>query len=372
MTSMPANTGTEFTLDNLLSANNRQAEKIAYDLSGKKTARLILVAALVIIDFLLAGWAATIGPADITITQAYAAIIDLVLPGYFDVPAMHHTVVVNIRLPRILMANLAGFGLGMAGCAMQGVLKNPLASPYTLGISAAAGFGASLAIVLGVGIISSQYMIVVNAFVFALACSAAVLMISGRRDAMPETMILAGIAIMFLFSAGVTVMQFIADPYAIQAVVFWLVGDVGRASWGGLMLNALILLPATVYLIKKTWDLDILGFGDETAVSLGVNVGWTRNSIMAVCSILTAAIVAFIGAVGFIGLVAPHIMRLAVKDNHRMLIPASGLAGAVLLSAADMVSLTILAPNVMPVGVITSIMGVPLFLYFIVRGKRKP
>ena len=338
-------------------------------LSGKKNRKIIFLAALCVADLLLAAWAATIGPADLTVAQACRAFWEYLFPGSFQVPELHNVVVMNIRLPRIIMANIVGLGLGMAGCAMQGVLKNPLASPYTLGISAAAGFGAALAIVLGVGVFSSQYLIVGNAFIFALGCSLVVLGLSGSRNASPESMILAGIAIMFLFSAGITVLQYIADPYAVQSVVFWLVGDVGRASWEKIALGSGVLGLAAPYLMFKAWDLDIIGFGDETAISLGINADWTRRLVMIVCSIMTASLVAFVGTIGFIGLVAPHIARLAFKANHSFLLPASGLIGALLLSAADMIALTVLAPEVLPIGVVTAFMGVPIFLFFIIRRK---
>ena len=162
-------------------------------------------------------WAATIGPAGIGFFDAARTVVEWIVPGTFDVPKMTHTVIVNIRLPRILMADLAGFGLGMSGFAMQAVLRNPLASPYTLGISAAAGFGASLAIVLGIGILSEQYMIVGNAFFFALIASALVLLFSVRNNSSPETVILTGVAMMFLFSAGITLLQYLGDPYAVQS-----------------------------------------------------------------------------------------------------------------------------------------------------------
>jgi iron complex transport system permease protein len=328
-----------------------------------------VLAALLLFDGLLAILAATIGPADISFVQVCRTLGAELLPGSGPVNELHRTIVLNVRLPRILMANLAGFGLGIAGAAMQSVLKNPLASPYTLGISAGAGFGAALAIVLGVGVLSGTFFIAGNAFVFALLTAFVVLALSGRRQAPTETMILAGIALMFLFSSGITLLQFIADPYAVQAVVFWLIGDVGRATWQHLHLIGLVLGLVTPYLVFKGWDMEILSFGDDTATALGVHVGWTRRGIMLACSLLTAAIVSFVGTIGFIGLVAPHIVRLALRGGHRIHLIGSGLTGAILLSSADMAALTLLAPNVLPIGVVTALMGVPLFLYFVLFRK---
>jgi iron complex transport system permease protein len=315
-------------------------------------------------------WAATIGPAGIGFLDAVRAVSAWLAPGSFDVPKMTHTVVVNIRLPRILMADLAGFGLGISGFAMQAVLRNPLASPYTLGISAAAGFGASLAIVLGIGILSSQYMVVGNAFLFALIASGLVLTMSVRDSSGPETVILTGVAMMFLFSAGITLLQYLGDPYAVQSVVFWLIGDVGRASWSKLALLGAVLGLTTPFLVFKAWDIAILRFGDDTAASLGVRVGWTRIGVMGACSLTTACLVSFVGTIAFVGLVAPHIVKLAGQTREWFGLLASGFVGAILLAAADMIALTALKPNVLPIGVITAFLGVPLFLFLIRRGRR--
>lgn len=328
---------------------------------------LVLLAATTVV---LGIWAATIGPANIGFTDAARAVAGWIAPGSFDVPKMTHTVVINVRLPRILMADLAGFGLGMAGFAMQAVLRNPLASPYTLGISAAAGFGASLAIVLGVGIVSQQYMIVGNAFFFALVASGLVLTLAMRDTSNTETVILTGVAMMFLFSAGITLLQYIGDPYAVQSVVFWLIGDVGRASWPKLGLLAGVLGMTAPYLVYRGWDIGILRLGDDTAASLGVPAGWTRMGVMAACSLTTACLVSFVGTIAFVGLVAPHIVKLTGRTSERFGLIASGLTGAILLAAADMVALTILKPNVLPIGVITAFLGVPLFLVLIRRGSR--
>jgi len=318
---------------------------------------------------ILVGIATTLGPAEISFVESYQIILDRFFPDLFDVTELGTTVVWNIRLPRIFMGLLAGFGLGIAGAVMQGVLKNPLASPYTLGISASAGFGAALALVLGAGVIGGKYLVVGNAFIFALLCSFLVLGLGSRRGAKPETMILAGIALMYLFSAGITILQFFAEPYALQAVVFWIIGDVGRASWSKLLIISGVLACSTPLLVWKSWDLNVMGAGDETAESLGVNVKRTRIVMMVLACVLTASIVSFVGTIGFIGLVAPHIVRIVIGGDNRFLVPASALVGALLLGVADIVALNIIAPIVLPIGAVTAFMGVPLFLYLIMRRK---
>ncbi len=319
----------------------------------------------------IVGVAATLGPAGLSIGDVYAAIAARFFPGHFNVSPLADSVVWNLRLPRIFMGLLAGFGLGVAGAVMQGVLRNPLASPFTLGISAAAGFGASLAIVLGVGIVAGKHLIIANAFVFSLLCTILMLALASRTSGNPATMILAGVALGFLFSAGTTLLQYFGDPYAVQAVVFWLIGDVGRTSWEKLSLVGITLLVTAPLLFWKSWDLNAMSSGDETARSLGVNVTTARISMMVITSLITATIVSFVGTIGFIGLVAPHIVRMAIGGDNRFVVPLSGMVGALLLAGADIVALQAMAPIVLPIGVITALMGVPLFLYFILRRKKE-
>ena len=205
---------------------------------------------------------------------------------------------------------------------------------------------------------------------FSLLASILVLGFASGRNARPEAVILSGVAVMFLFSAGITLLQFIADPYAVQAVVFWLIGDVGRASWDKILIMVLVICLVTPFLLFKSWDIGILRLGDETAESLGVRVSLTRMGVMAACSLLTASVVAFVGAIGFIGLVAPHMVKLAGRGSELFRLLASGMVGAILLASSDMVALTVLAPNILPIGVVTSFLGVPLFMFLIKRGKQ--
>ena len=277
----------------------------------------------------------------------------------------------NLRLPRILLGILAGIGLGLAGAVMQGILRNPLASPYTLGISSGAGFGASLAILAGAGFVGGKYLIIGNAFVFALLVSFIILALSSRKGATPETMILAGIAMMYLFSAMTTILQYFGEAEAVKEAVFWMVGDLNRASWPVLTLVAGALACCTPLLMMRSWDLNVMGAGDETAKSLGVNVKRTRIVTMVVSTLLVATIVCFTGTIGFIGLVAPHMTRLAIGGDNRYVLPVSGLLGAVILISADLVARRIIAPVILPVGAVTAFMGAPLFLYLIMRRRRE-
>ena len=277
----------------------------------------------------------------------------------------------NLRLPRIVLGIVAGIGLGLAGAVMQAILRNPLASPYTLGISSGAGFGASLAILAGAGIVGGKYLIIGNAFVFALLVSFIILGLSSRKGATPETMILAGIAMMYLFGAMTTILQYFGEAEAVKEAVFWMVGDLNRASWSVVTIVSVVIALCAPYLMAKSWDLNVMGAGDETAKSLGVNVKRTRVTTMVVSTVMVATIVCFTGTIGFIGLVAPHMTRLAIGGDNKYVLPVSGLLGAVILISADLVARRIIAPVILPVGAVTAFMGAPLFLYLIMRRRRE-
>ncbi|HIH95744.1 TPA: iron ABC transporter permease [Methanosarcina acetivorans] len=320
---------------------------------------------------LVAGISASLGSANLSLGETYSAVLHRFLPAYFASSSLADVCIWNLRLPRIFMGIVAGFGLGVAGCVTQAILKNPLASPYTLGISSGAGFGASLAILTGSGIIGGDYLVIGNAFLFALLCSFIILGLSNRKDATPETMILAGIAMMYLFSAMTTILQYFGEAEAVKEAIFWAVGDLGRSSWPKVSIITITLACCVFLLMIKSLDLNIMAAGDETAASLGVNVKGTRILLMAVTTLLVACIVCFTGTIGFIGLVAPHLTRIAIGGDNRFVLPVSGLFGALLLISADLVARRVLAPIILPVGAITAFMGAPLFLYMIMKRKRE-
>jgi len=319
----------------------------------------------------LAGVAATIGSAQITPVEVYTAILARFFPGTFQTTSFIETIVWQLRLHRVLMAIFAGMGLAVAGAAMQGILKNPLASPFTLGIASAASFGASLAIILGAGFASGQWLIVGNAFIFTMLASMTVYGLARYKGITPESMILAGIAIMYLFSAMTSFLQYIGKSEQVHEVVFWMMGSLGRSSWDKVAIIAMVTVVCTVALVYFAWDINALGAGDETAKSLGVNVEFVRVLCMMLASLITASIICFTGTIGFIGLVAPHITRMVVGGDHRFLLPASALVGALILLAADTVARTVLAPVILPVGIMTSFLGVPFFIYLFLRRRKE-
>jgi len=330
----------------------------------------VMLAALAAIA-VLAAVAVALGSAHITPGQVYSCILARFFPDHFQTTAFLNTIVWKLRLHRVVMAIFAGMGLAIAGAAMQGILKNPLASPFTLGISSAASFGASLAIVLGAGFIGGEYLIVGNAFVFTIIASLAVYGLAKYRGISPETMVLAGIAIMYLFSAMTSFLQYVGQAEQVHEVVFWMMGSLGRSSWDKVGIVALFTVACSLILMRLSWDINTLGAGDETAKSLGVNVELVRVSAMMLSALITASVICFTGTIGFIGLVAPHITRMVISGDHRFLLPASGLIGALLLLGADTVARTVMAPVILPVGIMTAFMGVPFFLYLFMKRRKE-
>lgn len=335
------------------------------DFTGRKI--LFIIICLLILLF-TSGISATIGSFSITVLEVYSIIWNGIISSPQETAEL---VVWNIRLPRIIMSIIAGIGLASAGAAMQGMLRNPLASPFTLGISAGAAFGAALAILLGAGLVGGKYLIISNAFVFSLIPTMVVIGLTRQRRATPGTMLLAGIALQYIFSAITTVMMYFSDADAMREAYFWTVGSLDRANWEFVLPSLLILTVCLIPIYWKSVDMNVISAGDESAKSLGVNVETTRIFILALSTLMTAGIICFTGTIGFIGLVSPHICRMVIGGDNRYLLPASGVLGGVLLMAADIISRTIIAPSILPVGAVTAFMGGPLFLYLIIRRRKE-
>ncbi|WP_321416845.1 iron ABC transporter permease [uncultured Desulfobacter sp.] len=275
----------------------------------------------------------------------------------------------QLRLPRIVMAVLVGGGLAVAGSVFQAILKNPLASPYTLGIASSAGFGAVAAIVFG-GSLYGQYLVAGSAFFFSLAASFLILGIARFKSTSPEVMILSGIAIMFLFSSLSSFLQYMGTVEQVHEIVFWFFGSLTKVGWPEIMVAAVMIILPVPLLIKLSFDLNLLVAGDESANALGVNVTGIRTTGVILASLITAAGICFTGVIGFIGLVAPHIARMIVGTDHWHLLPSSALIGATLVLAADTAGRTCWAPQVIPLGIVTSFIGVPFFFYLLMKKKK--
>ena len=280
-------------------------------------------------------------------------------------------IVWDIRLPVALMALVVGAALGSSGAAMQTILGNPLASPYTLGLSAGAGFGASFAMVVGLGSIPIAGNAVVSlcAFVCALLASGGIYFISKKKDFSTGTMILAGIGMVFFFQAGQSFMQYIASTEALSGVVFWTFGSLSKSSWPK-VLTVLVVFAAVFFIIyKNAWKMTALTMGEERARVLGVDVSRLRMLTFLLISLLTAAAVSFVGCIGFVGIVAPHISRILLGEDQRYYLPMSAVTGALLLSCANIAAKSIVPGAVFPIGILTSLIGVPVFFALIIKKR---
>lgn len=328
--------------------------------------RLIMMSVLVlailaslVLDF-------TLGPSGLSLQALWQTLLS---PETVD--AGTRVIVWDIRLPYALMAVVVGLALGLAGAEMQTILNNPLASPFTLGVSSAAAFGAALAIVLGIGIpgIPDQWFISANAFVFALFAALMLDGVTRWTRVATSGVVLFGIALVFTFNALVSMMQFIASEDTLQGLVFWTMGSLARASWDKLGVLTLALVILVPFSMMSSWKLTALRLGEDRAVSFGIDVRRLRLGTLLRISILSALAVAFVGPIGFIGLVAPHIARMIFGEDHRFYLPASALTGALVLSMASVVSKNLIPGVIIPVGIVTSLVGVPFFLSIILRHR---
>jgi iron complex transport system permease protein len=277
-----------------------------------------------------------------------------------ETPTIATTVIVDVRLPRILSAALIGGGLALAGGVFQAILLNPLADPYTLGVSSGAAFGASLAFVLSFAGMSFPGIIPLCAFLGALATLAAVFFLAGNdRDFSSNTLILSGIIIAAILSAAIGFIQYLADR-DVAAIVFWLMGSLVGRSWPDVGLLLLLSLPAALIIFYHARDLNIMALGEATAGSLGVDTARTRKLLLVSASLITAACVAAAGIIGFVGLLVPHLLRFILGPDNRLLLPASFLTGAILLLLADTLTRAVL-PHELPIGILTALIGGPVF-----------
>ncbi|WP_223545375.1 FecCD family ABC transporter permease [Pseudomonas sp. A-B-19] len=278
----------------------------------------------------------------------------------------------DIRLPVALMAVAVGAALSLAGAQMQTILNNPLASPFTLGISAAASFGAALGLAFGIALfpLAAQFMVPLNAFLMAMLSALLIHFLSMRRGVTAETIVLLGIALVFTFNALLALVQFFATEQAVAAVVFWTMGSLTKATWPKLGIICLVILVTLPIFAKRAWALTALRLGDDKAASFGINVRSLRFQTLIMVSLLASFPVAFVGTIGFIGLVGPHIARMLIGEDQRFFLPASLLTGSLILSASSVVSKTLIPGAIFPIGVVTSLIGVPFFISLILGGKK--
>lgn len=342
---------------------------------GKKRKTLVLLSLFVALLVSMV-FSISLGAASPGFVEALQVIFSKLFPflNISPLPPITQTIVLDLRLPRIILAILAGAGLAAAGATMQGTLRNPLVSSYVLGISSAAGFGAALAIVFGVSVFSifGGYIVIVNAFLFSVLAMGIVFMIARVRGMSSETVILIGVAVGFLFSALLSLIQYVAPQYqAINAIVFWLMGSLTSANWLSIVVVLPIVVVTVLLMTQQSWNINVMSMGEDVATSLGINSKRVLATNMLLETLATAGIIAFTGVIGFVDLIAPHIARLIIGNDHRFLIPCSALVGAFLLLCSDTVARLVIAPTELPVGIVTSLLGVPFFINILVSKRRQ-
>ena len=281
------------------------------------------------------------------------------------------TIVMDIRTPRVILSILVGQGLAVAGAAMQGLFRNPMAEPYVLGMSSGAAVGAALSIVLGVGKIFGTFSTPALAFTGATATIFVVYHIARTGNRVPtETLLLAGIAVGLFLTAVVSFLKITATMESLQNVVLWLMGSFATATWLDVKMATLPLLGGTAVLFCMARELDIFQFGEETAIHLGMNVETAKRVLLISSALVTGAAVAVSGIIGFVGLIIPHMVRMGLGGRHRILLPASALCGSIFLVCCDTLSRIIVEPAEIPIGIITAALGAPYFVYLLRRRKK--
>jgi len=348
-------------------SNSPSVDTIVGGYRKRAVLRVALIAAAALVLFITIVLDVITGPADLSFGRVAQVILN---PSVAT--TKEEVIIWDLRLPVAMMAVVVGAMLGVSGAELQTILNNPLAEPFTLGLSMAASFGAAVAIVLGWSVLPGvgALFVTVNAFVFAMGASLLLFMVTRLRGANPETMILMGIAMMFTFNALLAFLQYGASELQLAQLIFWQLGSLARATWPKVAICVVILAIVLPYFLSRSWALTALRMGEDKAAALGVNVNALRLTVLAGVSLLAAVAVSFVGAIAFVGLVAPHIARMIMGEDQRGFLPLSALAGALILSGTSILSKSITPGIVYPIGMITSLIGIPFFVSLIL-GQRK-
>lgn len=286
-------------------------------------------------------------------------------------------ILTQVRIPRLVLCMTTALALGLSGCVMQNLLRNPLASPYTLGVSSGASFGAALAMVLGYSLFganllwSGYTLVAFNAFVFGCLSMLVVYGISKLCNNSITILILTGTAIGSLFSAGTSILKYISSAEALKNLDIWLMGGFWGANWSAVCIILPFLAVALIAMIHLAWDFNALNAGEDVASTLGVDVRKVKFISLTLVTLISSICIAFSGVIGFIGLISPHVARSIVGVDNRYLLPASALVGGITLLISDIIARTIISPQEIPVGIITAIIGVPFFILILVRKKKQ-
>ena len=355
-----------------------------YNASLRKKVLFIII--LLVVSIAVFFIAVGLGAVDIPLIDTLRVFGRLIFPNITEPSKEYYAdFILKGRLPRMALVVLTGFSLGVAGMMMQGLLRNPLVSPFTLGVSTAASFGAAMAIVLGTAIIGdamstvffignirfnlSNFVTVLFAFIFAMLSIVIILVLTRDKHMSRSMVILSGVVISYLFQAGIMAAKYFSDDDQLREITLWIMGSLSGANWGTVVILLPIVILCSISLFRMSMDLNALSQGDEVASSLGVDVSRMRRKGLIVATFMTSACLAFTGVIGFIGLMAPHICRMIIGNDSRYLMPASGLLGVVILSISDLFCRMIIRPGELPVGIVLYVIGGLFFIWMVSNRK---
>lgn len=329
---------------------------------------LVVLGIAVVAGILLA---TSLGPTSIPLPETARIVLGHLAPGLVGpVDPVHDMIVWSFRMPRALLGAVIGAGLALVGVTLQAVVRNPLADPYLLGVSAGAALGAVLVLAIGADALGGLSLSSA-AFAGALVATVLVYLLSQRaRRITPYRLILAGVALAYLFQAGYSYLLLKSNPLASESILFWLLGSLGSAGWPDLGLPAVAVLLGSIVLLLQARPLNSLLAGEETAVALGLSVNRFRIQMLVVTSLLVGVMVAVSGAIAFVGLIIPHLTRLVVGSDHRRLLPVAALTGAAFLVLVDLAARTLDQPTELPLTIVTAVAGVPFFIWLLRRRDR--
>lgn len=365
-----------FFLHNFIDMNRKNEKTLSvseqYNVAkAKKIAIILILLALVFLFFVVSVF---VGSGTLSFKEVFLAIFN-------KGSETARLIVRRIRFPRVIAALIAGGGLAVSGLVMQTVLKNPLASPTTLGVSNAAVFGANFAIiVVGAGAfhsthgswlsISNPYLVSTFSFLSAIIAAGSILLLARLKNLNVSAIVLAGVAVSAIFQAGTTLIQYFASDTQVASAVYWTFGDLGRASYKTDLIMFIVVAISTLFFFLKRWDFSAMSGGIAYAKTLGVNTRFMTIMSLLLASLITSVTVSFLGIIGFVGLTAPQFMKRIVGDDYRYLLPSSFLAGALLLLISDILGRLPIFGTSVPVGVVTSLIGGPVFLTILLRRKK--
>lgn len=365
-----------FFLHNFIDMNRKNEKTLSvseqYNVAkAKKIAILLILLALVFLFFVVSVF---VGSGTLSFKEVFLAIFN-------KGSETARLIVRRIRFPRVIAALIAGGGLAVSGLVMQTVLKNPLASPTTLGVSNAAVFGANFAIiVVGAGAfhsthgswlsISNPYLVSTFSFLSAIIAAGSILLLAQLKNLNASAIVLAGVAVSAIFQAGTTLIQYFASDTQVASAVYWTFGDLGRASYKTDLIMFIVVAVSTLFFFLKRWDFSAMSGGLAYAKTLGVNTRFMTIMSLLLASLITSVTVSFLGIIGFVGLTAPQFIKRIVGDDYRYLLPSSFLAGALLLLISDILGRLPIFGTSVPVGVVTSLIGGPVFLAILLRRKK--